>query len=102
MCYCKPPFRGADCNSTLACVDDCNSRGICLDGKCACVEGFKGATCSFGADVCPNECSGHGTCQIGRCFCDPSWSGKGCAEFKPGKYSKRTAARELLNNYLTQ
>ena len=55
--FCRPRLR-----ERRACVpsDNCNGRGLCLDGVCHCKGGFQGPGCELRA--CPNDCSGRGTC----------------------------------------
>ena len=74
----------------------CSGRGLCLVGRCVCVEGFTGDDCSLvsglpaassaarSRDVRPaaghSYCSGHGALipRFGRCLCDHGWAGEQC------------------------
>ena len=42
--------------------------GACINGTCACADGWGGDDCSLGP--CPQGCSGHGSCTPNGCRCD--------------------------------
>jgi syndecan 4 len=50
------------------CVEDCNGRGRCIQGKCECSSKFVGLACE--KMRCLNECSGNGNCIASRGECD--------------------------------
>lgn len=55
-------------NATISgCANECSGHGSCVDGACACDEGFHGTDCS--ATACSADCQ-HGTCKAGVCECD--------------------------------
>eukprot|EP01114_Cavostelium_apophysatum_P020864 TRINITY_DN7113_c0_g2_i1.p1 TRINITY_DN7113_c0_g2~~TRINITY_DN7113_c0_g2_i1.p1 ORF type:complete len:542 (-),score=76.90 TRINITY_DN7113_c0_g2_i1:40-1665(-) len=48
-------------------------RGVCIDGGCACTQGFKGADCSLVNCTSSSSCNGNGVCSTeGDCVCDPA------------------------------
>jgi hypothetical protein len=71
---------------TKSCKKDCLKRGICDDGQCYCINGWKGEFCEF--KICPNNCNGHGMCsELGTCKCEKGiliiilgWTGDSCEE----------------------
>ena len=85
-------------SSQLAlCTDDCNNRGDCNNGTCACDEPWTGPTCDTSQSysrmlcknvsegcvfccpvVCAKGCETHGTCDNGTCNCDMGWRGVDC------------------------
>lgn len=110
ICDCDDGFYGRKCEcSTLstsfegttslemACrpdntsLIDCNNRGNCICGVCACHarpnadEKISGQYCECDNFSCERQdgqiCSGpdHGTCKCGQCDCLSGWSGPACA-----------------------
>ncbi len=78
-CKCLKGFGGFACKSKV-CDKDCNRRGQCLDGKCACEKGWAGETCTQG---CPDNCLGRGQCVENskgepRCECSEPFYGRSC------------------------
>eukprot|EP00241_Pyramimonas_parkeae_P023087 CAMPEP_0114313842 /NCGR_PEP_ID=MMETSP0059-20121206/21391_1 /TAXON_ID=36894 /ORGANISM="Pyramimonas parkeae, Strain CCMP726" /LENGTH=287 /DNA_ID=CAMNT_0001438745 /DNA_START=346 /DNA_END=1206 /DNA_ORIENTATION=+ len=60
------------------CIDDCNGRGICVDGACVCPLSWGGDSCSVAR--CAQNCSGHGTCmENGNCMCSREYVGEDCS-----------------------
>jgi len=83
ICECDAPYYGDGCER-IRCVDDCSSRGTCIQppdadaGKCSCEPGWWGETCA--KSVCPDDCSGRGECRAdGVCVCASGWGGASCA-----------------------
>lgn len=73
--------------STVVCVHkprcqppDCNSHGICVEGRCRCTGHFwSGAACDK-LDCGPSNCSQHGLCTETGCRCEAGWTGSNCSE----------------------
>ncbi|KAF7650155.1 hypothetical protein LDENG_00130320 [Lucifuga dentata] len=93
--HCKEDsrWRCARAVSTILCVHarrcepaDCSSHGDCVDGRCRCHEGWRGAACD--TLLCqPSACGTHGVCAANGCVCDAGWRGKNCSqECMPGFY----------------
>jgi len=97
-CKCHHGWVGASCavqafSLTLTgCANGCSGNGLCLDGKCVCNVGFKGADCATlicadpsktgpNCDLpkCPRDCSGNGLCMNGKCACWTGFVGDTCA-----------------------
>lgn len=83
VCKCKPGFGGPTCQS-VTCDKKCVNGGQCLDGKCACVNGWSGDLCKEG---CPQNCNGRGTCvpdntknNSPKCVCRRPFFGPSCAQ----------------------
>ncbi|XP_051255305.1 N-acetylglucosamine-1-phosphodiester alpha-N-acetylglucosaminidase isoform X2 [Dicentrarchus labrax] len=79
--------------STILCVHprrcqpaNCSGHGDCVDGRCRCQEGWRGAACD--SLVCqPPTCGPHGVCTAKGCVCDAGWRGNNCSrECLPGFY----------------
>lgn len=46
ICHCDRGWTGADCNTQVVCMHDCNSpSGWCVEGVCVCEKGFSGPSC---------------------------------------------------------
>lgn len=78
--------------------DDCNGRGVCLDGACMCNSGYVCSHCSSLAldvikgsrfccrssrvdAICPCDrvnCGKHGVCEGGVCICEAGYKGQYC------------------------
>ncbi|XP_074871919.1 tenascin isoform X9 [Carettochelys insculpta] len=76
-CICEPGWKGPNC-SEPECLNNCNNKGRCVNGKCICDEGFTGEDCS--QLTCPNDCSDQGKCIDGVCLCFEEYTGKDCSE----------------------
>ncbi|XP_068104211.1 tenascin isoform X3 [Hyperolius riggenbachi] len=76
-CICEPGWKGPNC-SEAECPDNCNDRGICVDGKCVCNPGYTGDDCS--ELTCPNDCNDQGKCVNGVCVCFDGYGGEDCDE----------------------
>jgi hypothetical protein len=96
LCNCVEKYYGENCEK-LRCPNDCGARGICVNGKCACDDGFNGDACQY---FCPGAnsstspvsfCAGHGECvltnrflsgssgvQLQSCKCVAGWIGEAC------------------------
>ncbi|XP_041799344.1 N-acetylglucosamine-1-phosphodiester alpha-N-acetylglucosaminidase-like isoform X2 [Chelmon rostratus] len=79
--------------STILCVHqrrcrpaNCSGHGDCVDGRCQCREGWRGAACD--SLVCqPPACGPHGVCTANGCVCAAGWTGRNCSqECSPGHY----------------
>lgn len=71
---------GSDC-SVPVCKNLCTGHGKCVEGKCACSDGYSGEDCSvFDAHhKCPKACSNRGECMENRkCKCQVGWEGEAC------------------------
>ena len=65
-------------------MKECAGRGACVNGACACMEGFGGPDCAIHVACDPEHtrlpCKGRGTCNNnGECKCAPGYSGALCA-----------------------
>uniref|UniRef100_A0A452HK48 Uncharacterized protein n=1 Tax=Gopherus agassizii TaxID=38772 RepID=A0A452HK48_9SAUR len=76
-CICEPGWKGPNC-SEPECLNNCNNKGRCVNGKCICDEGFTGDDCS--QLTCPNDCSDQGKCINGVCLCFEEYTGEDCSE----------------------
>ncbi|XP_067398259.1 tenascin [Emydura macquarii macquarii] len=76
-CICEPGWKGPNC-SEPECLNHCNNKGRCVNGKCVCDEGFTGEDCS--QLTCPNDCSDQGKCIDGVCLCFEEYTGEDCSE----------------------
>ncbi|XP_023963250.2 tenascin isoform X7 [Chrysemys picta bellii] len=76
-CICEPGWKGPNC-SEPECLNNCNNKGRCVNGKCICDEGFTGEDCS--QLTCPNDCSDQGKCINGVCLCFEEYTGEDCSE----------------------
>ncbi|XP_058861388.1 tenascin-like isoform X3 [Acipenser ruthenus] len=76
-CLCEPGWTGANCTE-VACPNDCQDQGRCVDGVCVCFEGFMGEDC--GVETCPADCSENGQCIDGVCVCTEGFSGEDCSQ----------------------
>ncbi|XP_034649381.1 tenascin isoform X3 [Trachemys scripta elegans] len=76
-CICEPGWKGPNC-SEPECLNNCNNKGRCVNGKCICDEGFTGEDCS--QLTCPNDCSDQGKCMNGVCLCFEEYTGEDCSE----------------------
>ena len=57
------------------CPEDCLGRGNCSeDGRCECVEGWRGQWCQVPA--CPNKCFDNGVCSGDGCQCEDDFTGQ--------------------------
>jgi hypothetical protein len=76
-CACDADYVGKGCAVKGACPKMCSGHGECHeDGKCDCVEGFRGDDACSKDKPCPQGCSGHGKCQTnGTCICSPAYVG---------------------------
>lgn len=54
----------------------CTRNGLCVNGTCACFQGFEGNACHIKA--CPKQCSDKGVCEDGKCSCNEGWGGIDC------------------------
>ncbi|XP_029927909.1 N-acetylglucosamine-1-phosphodiester alpha-N-acetylglucosaminidase-like isoform X2 [Myripristis murdjan] len=91
---CKPDDRWfcARPVSTVLCVHprrcqpaDCSGHGECVDGRCRCQAGWRGAACD--ALLCQHACSNHSVCTADGCVCDAGWRGRNCSQVcLPGFY----------------
>lgn len=79
--------------STVLCVHprrcspaNCSEHGECVDGRCQCQKGWRGAACD--TLVCqPPACGPHGVCTADGCVCDAGWRGTNCSDgCPPGFY----------------
>uniref|UniRef100_UPI00398F033B tenascin-like isoform X7 n=1 Tax=Pristiophorus japonicus TaxID=55135 RepID=UPI00398F033B len=77
-CLCNPGWKGINCTEP-DCPENCNKRGMCINGKCLCEEGFTGEDCSFEV-TCLNDCSDQGRCINGVCQCFISYTGEDCSQ----------------------
>ena len=103
-CFCAPGYHGPSCESrTCSAVSalggeggggeggggagatalttltyGCSSHGECVEGMCACHEGWGGASCE--RRRCPNDCSARGICDLGtgQCQCLAGFAGAAC------------------------
>ncbi len=94
LCVCNDGFEGDSCTPVAktpspapapapapspavpaACPGNCTGHGECVNGTCACADGFFGADCN-GCAVA--DCSLHGKCTDGACVCDAAYTGAGC------------------------
>ncbi|XP_070822896.1 N-acetylglucosamine-1-phosphodiester alpha-N-acetylglucosaminidase-like [Chaetodon trifascialis] len=92
---CKPDsrWRCARPVSTILCVhqrrcwpEDCSGHGDCVDGRCQCRDGWRGAACDSLACQ-PPACGPHSICTANGCVCAAGWRGKNCSqECSPGYY----------------
>ena len=78
-CSCYVGFSGDDCSVSLKCHDDCNSHGVCFNGRCFCDPGFSAEYCEK-LEPCPGtpQCSDKGLCINGMCVCEPGFGGLDC------------------------
>jgi len=63
----------------ITCHHSCMNGGQCVNGACACKDGWGGLRCAEKA--CPSDCSDHGECDLvaGACTCAVGWAGDNCA-----------------------
>src|SRR5262249_23600679 len=47
----------------------CSRHGVCVNGVCACRQGWHGSACHIKS--CPKLCNKKGICENGRCHCIP-------------------------------
>lgn len=96
-CVCEYGFALPNCfNKALykklpSCPNECSGAGLCMDGRCLCMEGTTGLDCSgvvcpegtSGPScqyrACPRDCSGYGICFNGECSCDEFHLGPDCS-----------------------
>eukprot|EP00931_Biecheleriopsis_adriatica_P060462 TRINITY_DN36319_c0_g1_i1.p1 TRINITY_DN36319_c0_g1~~TRINITY_DN36319_c0_g1_i1.p1 ORF type:complete len:921 (+),score=197.61 TRINITY_DN36319_c0_g1_i1:211-2763(+) len=76
-CACAAGWTGSICDMPM-CADNCNDRGLCVQGNCICESGWYGSTCHL--QRCPNDCSGAGYCFKGKCKCMSGFKGESCSE----------------------
>uniref|UniRef100_H3HAV7 EGF-like domain-containing protein n=1 Tax=Phytophthora ramorum TaxID=164328 RepID=H3HAV7_PHYRM len=90
-CMCYAGFEGDKCEKEVsnACDVDCGTGGDCVDGECACKEGFDGKKVD-GKQGKPNQrctrctsdlaCQNGNTCntETGKCICGPGYNGDTC------------------------
>eukprot|EP00298_Acanthocystis_sp_HF-20_P017149 c21678_g1_i1.p1 GENE.c21678_g1_i1~~c21678_g1_i1.p1 ORF type:complete len:735 (-),score=364.05 c21678_g1_i1:15-2219(-) len=94
-CLCDPEWTGDNCDKKKPpkivfkiedgfCPNHCSNRGLCVGGKCTCLEiGWGGDDCSVpSGGSCQKNCSGNGICFWGSCECLGGYSGKLC-EIEP-------------------
>ncbi len=77
------------CIQLLSCTSEnpcdgiiCNNGGTCVDGTCACLDGFSGPNCDS-EDLCITEsieCFNGGVCENGACQCPTGFTGENCEE----------------------
>jgi hypothetical protein len=85
-CSCYVGFSGNDCSVSKKCHDDCNSHGVCFNGRCFCDPGFAAEYCEK-LEPCPgkpSQCSDRGLCINGMCVCEPGFGGLDCATVELG------------------
>uniref|UniRef100_A0A087XAJ8 N-acetylglucosamine-1-phosphodiester alpha-N-acetylglucosaminidase n=1 Tax=Poecilia formosa TaxID=48698 RepID=A0A087XAJ8_POEFO len=86
--------------STVLCVHqplchpaNCSEHGECVDGRCRCEKGWRGAACD--TLVCqPPACGPHGFCTASGCICDAGWRGTNCSEACPLGFFGASCAQE--------
>lgn len=128
-CECNPNYGGNSCEfeclkgcpEGYSCVEDnkcecdncplpqsaqnCNERGVMIEGKCDCMPGYCGIYCELECNdcsghgvykgsfcdcergywgdrcqfMCPNRCSNNGECRKGECVCERGWMGEDCS-----------------------
>lgn len=73
------------------CPNACSGSGLCMNGRCLCMEGTSGMDCAgvvcpAGTSgpacqyrACPRDCSGYGICFNGECSCDEYHLGPDCS-----------------------
>jgi len=61
------------------CQFECLNGGTCVDGKCQCIDGWKGLACGK-VDACVPPCENGGTCVRGLCQCAAGWHGHTCSK----------------------
>jgi len=62
----------------VGCLNDCSGQGLCVDGRCHCLDQFTAEDCS--QPQCPRNCSGMGTClPSGQCICKGRYVGEDCS-----------------------
>jgi len=101
ICQCdvKKGFTGLACDQQI-CNRTCSNHGLCVDGKCACKEGFSGDNCETLNCGLWNNCHGHGTCGLdtdgnAKCICNDMYAGKDCKDVRCSLYCKHGTC---LNN----
>jgi len=74
-----------------ACPNHCSGSGLCMNGRCLCMEGTTGMDCSGAVcppgtsgpacqyRSCPRDCSGYGICFNGECSCNNDRLGPDCS-----------------------
>ena len=63
----------------IQCPDNCNNNGVCTEGRCSCLEGYSGETCS--KQICKNNCNNNGIClDSGKCECKEGFFGDECSK----------------------
>jgi len=63
LCTCNSDYTGKACDVPTCPMKDgsmCAGNGVCKNGNCKCMPGWKGSDCSI--MVCENDCSRHGIC----------------------------------------
>ena len=69
------------CPGADSCPVLCSGNGVYEKGRCACLEGWKGAECNVEEGQCIDPtCSNHGTCINGLCLCSPAHKGNNCEQ----------------------
>jgi len=79
---------GAPCSVQGAgCPNGCSHHGRCVQGNCACHNGYVGRDCAQPLmdllSACPAGCSGNGLCAGGKCRCFGGYYGAECVDFCP-------------------
>jgi len=76
-CECPLNTVGPDCKTE--CQTGCNGHGRCIDGVCACENGWAGSGCRW--KKCPMNCNDNGYCRDGVCLCKEGYTGDDCGRF---------------------
>jgi hypothetical protein len=74
-------------SAKAGCNNDCGGakQGACVLGRCVCLPGFDGESCSPQPSNCDPACAKHGVCKFNKCFCNPGWQGSNCSTAVPCK-----------------
>ena len=69
------------CPVADSCPVLCSGNGLYEKGRCACLEGWKGAECNVEEGQCIDPtCSNHGSCIQGICICNQAYKGVNCEQ----------------------
>ncbi len=55
----------------------CTRNGVCIEGVCACRQGWMGTACHI--KRCQKGCNNKGICNNGTCICNAGYAGKDCS-----------------------